>query len=185
MSLDLYRNGSIYSPADPFATAMLVENGTVAWIGSESAAGALLDARMTEIDLQGALVAPAFVDSHVHLGALGANLAGLDLGGASNAADILDLVSSAAGTGDGIIQGFRLGRNQVRRCIPSDARGARSARHRAARSTCPESTSTRRWSARSWPSASGSWQVRNSPAPWCVEASMPGCAPPFSPTTNR
>lgn len=106
MSLELYRNGSIYSPADPFATAMLVENGTVAWIGSESAAGALLDARMTEIDLQGALVAPAFVDSHVHLGALGANLAGLDLGGTSNAADILDLVSAAADAGAGIIQGF-------------------------------------------------------------------------------
>ena len=106
MSLDLYRNGSIYSPADPFATAMLVENGTVAWIGSESAAGALLDARMNEIDLQGALVAPAFVDSHVHLGALGANLAGLDLGGATNGSDILDLVSSAASAGTGIIQGF-------------------------------------------------------------------------------
>ncbi|MFF5790781.1 amidohydrolase [Paeniglutamicibacter sp. NPDC012692] len=106
MSLDLYRNGSIYSPADPFATAMLVENGTVAWIGSESAAGALLDARMNEIDLQGALVAPAFVDSHVHLGALGANLAGLDLGGATNGSDILDLVSSAASAAPGIIQGF-------------------------------------------------------------------------------
>ena len=105
MSLDLYRNGSIYSPADPFATAMLVENGTVAWIGSESAAGALLDARMNEIDLQGALVAPAFVDSHVHLGALGARLSGLDLGDARSAGEILELVSSAAGAGTGVIQG--------------------------------------------------------------------------------
>lgn len=106
MSLELYRNGSIYSPADAFATAMLVENGTVAWIGSESAAEALLDARMTEIDLQGALVAPAFVDSHVHLSALGARLAGLDLSGATSAAEILDLVSGAAGGSADVIHGF-------------------------------------------------------------------------------
>lgn len=105
MSLDLYRNGSIYSAADPFATAMLVDDGTVAWIGSESAAGALLDSRMREIDLQGALVAPAFVDSHVHLGELGANLGGLDLGGVNSAAQILDRVAAAAATGQGIIKG--------------------------------------------------------------------------------
>lgn len=106
MSLVLYRNGSIYSPADPFATAMLVENGTVAWIGSESAAGALLDDRMNEIDLQGALVAPAFVDSHVHLGALGAKLGGLDLGALNSAQEILDAVAAAAAAqSSGIILG--------------------------------------------------------------------------------
>lgn len=105
MSLDLYRNGSIYSAADPFATAMLVDNGTVAWIGSESAAGALLDSRMTEIDLQGALVTPAFVDSHVHLGELGATLAGLDLSAAKSATEILDMVAAAADSEAGIIHG--------------------------------------------------------------------------------
>ena len=106
MSLDLYRNGSIYSPADPFATAMLVENGTVAWIGSESAAAALLDDRMNEIDLQGALVAPAFVDSHVHLGALGAKLSGLDLSAMNSTQEILEAVAAAAAHGRGTIVGF-------------------------------------------------------------------------------
>lgn len=105
MSVELYRNGSIYSPADPFATAMLVEDGTIAWIGTESAAGALLDARMTEIDLQGALITPAFVDSHVHLGSLGARLNGLDLGGARGAGEVLEAVASAATTGSGILLG--------------------------------------------------------------------------------
>ena len=38
MSLTLYRNGSVYSAADPFATAMLVDGDTVAWVGSEHAA---------------------------------------------------------------------------------------------------------------------------------------------------
>ena len=34
----LYRNGSVYTAADPFATAMLVDGDTVAWVGSEQAA---------------------------------------------------------------------------------------------------------------------------------------------------
>ena len=34
----LYRGGSIYSPADPFATAMVVADGVVGWLGSEEAA---------------------------------------------------------------------------------------------------------------------------------------------------
>lgn len=105
MSLELYRNGSIYSPADPFATAMLVEGGTVAWIGSESAAGSLLDARMAEIDLQGALVTPAFVDSHVHLSSLGSKLNGLDLGGARSVDELLSLVAAAAADTTGILIG--------------------------------------------------------------------------------
>ena len=32
MSIYIYTNGSIYSPADPYATALLTENGTVTWI---------------------------------------------------------------------------------------------------------------------------------------------------------
>lgn len=105
MSLEMYRNGSIYSPADPFATAMLVEGGTVAWIGSEAAAGALLDARMKEIDLQGALVTPAFVDSHVHLGSLGAKLNGLDLSAVNSVEDLLLAVAREAKETTGILVG--------------------------------------------------------------------------------
>jgi predicted amidohydrolase YtcJ len=49
--LSLYRNGSVYSPADPYATAMLVDGGTVAWIGSEEAATSIADSKMEIIDL--------------------------------------------------------------------------------------------------------------------------------------
>ena len=62
----LLRNGSIYSPADPFATAMLIQDGTVAWLGSDAAAEAHADEADETIDLDGALVTPAFVDAHVH-----------------------------------------------------------------------------------------------------------------------
>lgn len=102
MSLTMYRNGSVYSAADPFATAMLVDGDVVAWVGSEHAAASLLDSRMREVNLGGALVAPAFVDSHVHLTETGLALASLDLSGAQSARAVLDLVAAAvAGTDPG------------------------------------------------------------------------------------
>lgn len=97
MSLTLYRNGSVYSAADPFATAMLVDGDVIAWVGSEHAAASLLDSRMTEVDLQGALVAPGFVDSHVHVTETGLALESVDLSGARSARDVLGLVAAAAG----------------------------------------------------------------------------------------
>lgn len=59
----LLRGGSVYSPADPFATAMLVAGDAIAWIGSEGAALAMADGVDEVIELEGALVVPAFVDA--------------------------------------------------------------------------------------------------------------------------
>ncbi|MEV8069407.1 amidohydrolase [Streptomyces sp. NPDC085995] len=78
----LLRRGEVHSPADPFATAMVVEAGQVAWVGSEGAADAFADGVDEVIDLDGALVAPAFTDAHVHTTATGLALTGLDLSGA-------------------------------------------------------------------------------------------------------
>ncbi|MDP5225956.1 MULTISPECIES: amidohydrolase family protein [Arthrobacter] len=96
--LRLYVNGSIYSAADPFATAMLVDGGTVAWIGSEEAAKSLHDERMELVDLRGALVTPGFVDSHVHLTETGQGLTSLDLGGVRHRNELLDLVAGLGAT---------------------------------------------------------------------------------------
>ena len=95
----MYRNGSIYTAADPFATAMVVDGDTVAWVGSEQAATSIADSSMEIIDLRGALLAPGFVDSHVHLTETGVALAGLQLGTVRSAAELLDAVATAGGTG--------------------------------------------------------------------------------------
>jgi predicted amidohydrolase YtcJ len=92
----LYRNGSVYTAADPFATAMLVDGDTVAWVGSEQAATSIADASMDVIDLRGALLAPGFVDSHVHLTETGIALDSLQLGGVHSATGILDAVAASA-----------------------------------------------------------------------------------------
>ena len=104
----LYRNGSVYTAADPFATAMLVDGDTVAWVGSEQAATSIADASMEVIDLHGALLAPGFVDSHVHLTETGIALDSLQLGGVRSAAELLDAVAgfrAPASGADGTVLG--------------------------------------------------------------------------------
>ncbi|MGR0159903.1 amidohydrolase [Paenarthrobacter nitroguajacolicus] len=95
----MYRNGSIYTAADPFATAMVVDGDTVAWVGSEQAATSIADSSMEIIDLRGALLAPGFVDSHAHLTETGLALSGLQLSSVRSVRELLDAISSASGTG--------------------------------------------------------------------------------------
>ncbi|MGM7667333.1 amidohydrolase family protein [Microbacterium sp. A93] len=62
----LYVNGTIHSTSDPYATALLVDSGSVAWVGADDTAESMRarsGAGWDVVDLQGALVAPAFVDS--------------------------------------------------------------------------------------------------------------------------
>ncbi|MFF4213562.1 amidohydrolase [Streptomyces sp. NPDC001796] len=92
----LLRRGEVHSPADPFATAMVVEAGHVAWVGSEGAADAFADGVDEVIDLDGALVTPAFTDAHVHTTATGLALTGLDLSGAPSLGGALALVRDFA-----------------------------------------------------------------------------------------
>lgn len=92
----LLRNGTVHSPADPFATAMVVEHGGVAWVGSEGAADSFADGVDEVVDLDGALVTPAFTDAHVHTTATGLALTGLDLTGARTLGEALDRVRAHA-----------------------------------------------------------------------------------------
>ncbi|WP_235563321.1 amidohydrolase [Arthrobacter sp. Soil782] len=101
----LYRNGSVYSAADPFATAMLVTGDTVAWVGSEHAAASLADSTMVVIDLQGALIAPGFVDSHFHTTETGLALTSLDLTEVNSLGELLELIAGAAASIPGTIMG--------------------------------------------------------------------------------
>jgi predicted amidohydrolase YtcJ len=88
----LLLNGRVHSPAMPDATAMAVRDGQVAWLGSDDVGRAQFpDAEI--IDLDGAFVAPAFVDSHVHLTATGLTLAGLELRSASSLRHCLTLIA--------------------------------------------------------------------------------------------
>jgi predicted amidohydrolase YtcJ len=90
----LYRNARIYSPSNPYATAMLVEDGIITWLGQQD--GVAQHGGVQVVDAQDCLIAPAFVDAHVHATSAGLALTGLDLSSAASLADALDLVERAA-----------------------------------------------------------------------------------------
>ncbi|MFI6761301.1 amidohydrolase [Micromonospora sp. NPDC050417] len=88
----LYRGGHLYCPGDPLATALLVRDDRIVWIGSDA------DAPVADqvVDLAGALVTPAFVDAHVHATDTGLALSGLDLSSTRSAAEVGAAVAAFA-----------------------------------------------------------------------------------------
>ncbi len=98
----------MFAPHRPGATALLVVDGTIAWVGAEPEADGHaegLDARGTVIGLDGALVTPAFVDAHAHVSETGLALTGVDLATTTGVGDLLERVERAAGRGSGALLG--------------------------------------------------------------------------------
>ncbi len=91
----LLRGGRVHTAADPDATALAVTDGVISWIGSEHAVE--MAGRPDQIvQLDGAMVAPGFVDAHVHTTDAGLALTGLDLSSASSLVDCLGQIGQAA-----------------------------------------------------------------------------------------
>lgn len=88
----LYRGGRLFCPADPAATALLVRDGVIAWLGADADA----PAADRVVDLGQAVVTPAFVDAHVHATDTGLTLSGLDLSAARSAQEVCDAVAAFA-----------------------------------------------------------------------------------------
>ncbi|MDH6114464.1 putative amidohydrolase YtcJ [Kitasatospora sp. MAP12-15] len=101
----LLRGGTVYSPADPFATAMLIEGEQIAWVGSEGAADSYAAVADEVVDLAGALVTPAFVDAHVHATSAGLALTGLDLTDCATLAEALARIAGFARFNGGVLIG--------------------------------------------------------------------------------
>lgn len=86
----------------PGADAVTITDSTIAWIGDSSDA----DRDLPVIDvshLGTPLLAPAFVDSHVHLLLSGRAATGVDLAHARSLHDVLDLVAERAGQQPGVL----------------------------------------------------------------------------------
>ncbi|HRD14197.1 MAG TPA: amidohydrolase family protein, partial [Mycobacterium sp.] len=71
---------------------MAVRDGVVAWLGSDDIGRAQFPGART-VDLDGCFVAPAFVDSHIHLTATGLLRTGLDLSSATSRRHCLQLLA--------------------------------------------------------------------------------------------
>ena len=108
VSSTLYRGGVVHSSADPFAEALLVEDGVVAWLGADDTADGFAARADVVVDLDGAIVTPGFVDAHVHALETGLALESLDLSGARSLDDALGAVRRACDerSGDDVLLGF-------------------------------------------------------------------------------
>lgn len=99
MSSILFRNGVIHSPADPFAEALLIEDGVITWLGADDSAAGFVSRADEVVDLNGLLVTAGFVDAHVHLLATGLALEGVPLttaDGVCSSSDLLTAVRARA-----------------------------------------------------------------------------------------
>ena len=85
------RNGRIYTvnQARPWAEAVAVRGSEIVYVGDDSGAAALVGEDTEEIDLEGRLVLPGFVESHIHIMLGGAATAGLHLTIADSVEDVL------------------------------------------------------------------------------------------------
>lgn len=100
MTSTLYRHGVIHSAADPFAEAILVDGATIAWIGADDTADGLVARADEVVELDGALVAPGFVDAHVHVLATGLALEGIDLSSGAGAGSLADVLAAVHRTAE-------------------------------------------------------------------------------------
>ena len=92
----LFTNAQVYCRSTPFASAALVQNGVITWIGDASGANVHSELAGTVIDCQGQFLAPAFVDAHVHATSTGLLLDGLNLTEVNNRHELLQLLSKYA-----------------------------------------------------------------------------------------
>ncbi|MGH3760312.1 amidohydrolase [Actinophytocola sp.] len=81
------------------ATALAVEDGVITWVGTTADA----PPAAATVELAGALVAPAFVDAHVHATSAGLLRTGLDLTGAGSLGDVLDAVRDRVRAEPGVL----------------------------------------------------------------------------------
>lgn len=96
MARILFRGGAVYAPV-PGASAILIDDGHIAWIGSDAAAAGLGEPDSV-VELDGAWLAPAFVDAHVHVVSAGLAISALNLVGARSRSEVLDRVARRAAT---------------------------------------------------------------------------------------
>jgi predicted amidohydrolase YtcJ len=101
----VFVRGRVYAPVHPGATALVSQGDRIVFVGDDDGARRW-SSGSAEVNLQGRLVTPAFVDAHLHAVQAGLVAAGLDLHGAASRTDVLDrLAAYAARRPTGVIVG--------------------------------------------------------------------------------
>jgi predicted amidohydrolase YtcJ len=93
-----YRNGRIFTAAEPvWAESLVVDGDWLRFVGDSHTADSLAPDAHT-VDLDGAVVLPGFIDAHTHLLSFGESLQQIDLLDAGDLAEIQSRIRDAART---------------------------------------------------------------------------------------
>ena len=94
----ILRGAHVYTldAAQPWASAIAIRDGRIAYVGDAAGALALRDARTRVIDLQGRMVLPGLHDSHMHPMSGGMRLLRCDLANVASAQELLAAARSCA-----------------------------------------------------------------------------------------
>ena len=97
----LLLGGVVYSPTTPFASALLIDGDSIAWVGEDTAADVHRQTADVVVDLGGAYVTPGFVDAHIHATSTGLLLTGVNLTRAGSRAEALAGLAERASVAPG------------------------------------------------------------------------------------
>ncbi|CAL1371518.1 unnamed protein product [Linum trigynum] len=91
------KNGVIFTSDSslPFADSMAVRNGRILGVGNYSSLQGLIGNDTQELNLQGKVVIPGFIDSHVHFIPGGLQMARVELRGVNQKAEFINRVKEA------------------------------------------------------------------------------------------
>ncbi len=95
-------------PAQPLATAVLVRDGRIAYVGGQDEARRRAGAGVKVVDLGGRLLIPGFIDGHTHFVMGGQYILGIDLRGCRSPREFRAAVAAYVSTGrEGWVTGGR------------------------------------------------------------------------------
>jgi predicted amidohydrolase YtcJ len=91
-------NGKVYTvdETQPWAEALVVKGDEIVYVGDDSGAQAFVGEGTEEVDLEGRLLLPGFVESHIHLALGGATTSGVILSTTDSREEVLRKVKEYA-----------------------------------------------------------------------------------------
>jgi predicted amidohydrolase YtcJ len=101
LSKTIFTNGKIYTmdSKHPLVEAVVVENGRIVDIGSHQEMNLRWgDASSKFVDLQGKMVTPGLIDSHLHMSGVAFNFLDLNLAGVTSKSEMLEKIREKANT---------------------------------------------------------------------------------------
>ena len=94
----VFKNGKIYTvnKSQPWAEAVAVQGDKIIYVGSNEGANAFIGDQTEQVDLEGRMVLPGFIESHIHIVMGGATTSGVILEMSDTLDDVLRKVKEYA-----------------------------------------------------------------------------------------